>query len=65
MILINGNFEYKVLSSFSNDIGNLIVVNLTLGEFTVKLLIYMDQMWTLQVSTPIFMTLYLPVSKIM
>ena len=37
-ILINGNFEYKMLSCFSDDIGNLIGVNLALGEFTMKLI---------------------------
>ena len=37
-ILIKGNFEYKVLSSFNSDIGNLIGVNLALGELTMKLI---------------------------
>ena len=37
-ILIKANFEYKVLSSFRDDIGNLIGVNLALGELTMKLI---------------------------
>ena len=37
-ILIKDNFEYKVLSSFSDDVGNLIGVNLAIGEFTLKLI---------------------------
>ena len=37
-ILMKSNFEYTVVSTFSDDLGNLIWVNLALGEFSLKLI---------------------------
>ena len=37
-ILFRSTFEYKIMSNFSDNFGNLILVNLSLNDCTVKVI---------------------------